>query len=95
MALVAPSVFLGGILVDGVWVGLVGLIVLMTGVEMERIGDGMDGGRIDVVYGRWGGMDREKRGRDRRERGGRRVRSWWAPVFIYESGANGSRMHNQ
>lgn len=41
-------------------------------------------------------MDRDgERGRDRRGRGGRRERSWWAPVFIYESGANGSRMHNQ
>lgn len=36
---------------------------MVTGVEMEGIGDGMDGGRIDVVYGRleWDGwMEREE-----------------------------------
>lgn len=32
--------------------GLVVLNVLMTGVVVNGIGDGMDGGRIDVVYGR-------------------------------------------
>lgn len=36
----------------GIWDGLVGLTVLMTGVEMDGIGDRMDGVRIDVVYGR-------------------------------------------
>jgi hypothetical protein len=40
-----------------IWGGLVGLTVLMTGVDVDGIGDGMDGGRIDVVYGRcvWNG----------------------------------------
>lgn len=40
-----------------IWGVLVGLGVLMTGVVINGIGDGMDGGRIDVVYGRcvWDG----------------------------------------
>lgn len=43
----------------GEWGGLDCLdwFTLVTGVKIEVIGDGMVGGRIDVVYGRWGGRD--------------------------------------